>query len=101
MHRENTDVFVIGNGDVKNAEDANRLLVLGCDAVMIGRAALGNPWIFDEINAELKNEEYTKPSITEIINTVLQHAKFLIESTRLITPIMHNFCFTCSFISLL
>ena len=81
MVRENTDVFVIGNGDVKNAEDAKRLLDLGCDAVMIGRAALGNPWIFDEINAGLKNEEYTKPSISEIINTVLQHAKFLIEST--------------------
>lgn len=81
MVRDNTDVFVIGNGDVKTAEDAQKLLDLGCDAVMIGRASLGNPWIFDEINAGLNNEEYNKPSIQEVIDTVLLHSKYLIETT--------------------
>ena len=79
MVREATDVFVIGNGDVKSASDAKKMLDIGVDAVMIGRASLGNPWIFDEINKALNNEEYNEPSIKEIIDTVLEHAKSLLE----------------------
>ena len=52
---------------------------LGVDAVMIGRATLGNPWIFDEINCELKGEHFTKPSKEQIISTVLEHTKNLLE----------------------
>ena len=79
MVRDATDVFVIGNGDVKNTDDVKRMLDLGVDAVMIGRSTLGNPWIFNKINCELEGKEYIAPSKEEVINTVLEHAKNLLE----------------------
>jgi len=52
--RQAISIPLIGNGDVKSAQDAKRMLdETGCDAVMIGRRALGNPWIFNEINQYL------------------------------------------------
>lgn len=79
MVRESTDVFVIGNGDIKNTEDVKKMFDIGVDAVMIGRSTLGNPWIFDKINKELNNEEYICPTKEEIVETVLEHAKNLLE----------------------
>jgi nifR3 family TIM-barrel protein len=46
---------VIGNGDIKKGEDAIRMMrTTGCDAMMVGRGCLGNPWIFEQINARLQ-----------------------------------------------
>ena len=53
--KENTDLFVIGNGDVKNGCDAKRMIAeTKCDAVMIGRAAMGNPYVFTQIKEHIK-----------------------------------------------
>jgi nifR3 family TIM-barrel protein len=60
-------VPIIGNGDVKSLEDAKRLIdQTGCDAVMIGRAALGNPWVFS--GADRKNQ-----SVKSILTVVQEH----------------------------
>lgn len=59
---------VIGNGDVKSVADAHRMLEeTGCDAVMIGRGALGNPWIFREL------EGGTGPTVAERHELVMRH----------------------------
>jgi len=67
---------VIGNGDVLCAEDALRLArISGCAGVMLGRGALGNPWIYKEIEAALKGNVYKRhaPSLEERRQTLLRH----------------------------
>jgi nifR3 family TIM-barrel protein len=54
LKSEFPDRVIIGNGDVRTASDAARMIAeTGCDAVMVGRAALGNPWIFQAMRREL------------------------------------------------
>jgi nifR3 family TIM-barrel protein len=54
LKEEFPDRVVVGNGDVRTASDAPRMIAeTGCDAVMVGRAALGNPWIFQAMRREL------------------------------------------------
>jgi tRNA-dihydrouridine synthase B len=60
--KEAVKIPVIGNGDVTGAQSAARMLEqTGCDAVMVGRAALGNPWIFQQINAYLDEGRIVPP----------------------------------------
>lgn len=62
---------VIGNGDVLSAADARRMMdETGCDAVMVGRAALGNPWLFQSLGA---GEDLPPPSATERRDVILRH----------------------------
>lgn len=57
---------VVGNGDVCSAADAVRMKeVTGCDGIAVGRGALGNPWIFEEIIAATRGEEFKRPSMVE------------------------------------
>jgi len=67
---------VIGNGDILGGRDAVRMLSeTGCDAVMVGRASFGNPWIFAEIRAALRGEAYNPPSAKERGDMVLRHIR--------------------------
>ena len=59
------DVPVVGNGEIHDGESAKRMLEqTGCDHLMIGRAAMGRPWIFEEIKASLEGRSYTPPKST-------------------------------------
>ena len=72
---------VIGNGDIKSAEDAKRMIdETGCDAVMIGRAALSNPFIFKEVDYYFKTGAIlSKVPNNEKIDLALKHLKYLLE----------------------
>jgi len=75
---------VIGNGDVRTPEDAALLFrETGCDAVMIGRAALGNPWIFREVNAWLLDgRRLPPPSAAERLAVCWEHALLTARQER-------------------
>ena len=74
--KENVNIPVIGNGDIKNVDDAKRIFELtGVDAIMIGRASLGKPWIFKEITSGLQGEPF------EISNE--QKLKLILEQLNL------------------
>jgi tRNA-dihydrouridine synthase B len=75
------DVFVIGNGDVKSAADALKMVrEHGADAVMVGRGALGNPWLFAEIAQALRTGEAppaAETSLSNRLDTLLRHFELL------------------------
>jgi len=79
------DIPVVGNGDVFDGYDAIRMLEeTDCDAVMVGRASLGNPWIFREMAYTLRTgEPAPKPDLHEKAATALRHAQLTIETTSL------------------
>jgi tRNA-dihydrouridine synthase B len=65
---------VIGNGDIKTAWDAKTMMQMtGCDGVMVGRAARGNPWIFNQISAVLAGDEPVTPGYSERIAVCEKH----------------------------
>ncbi len=72
------NIPVIGNGDVKSIHDYHAILKqTKCDAVMIGRAALGNPWIFKNIQNSVNNKPQISVQIKDIIKTCLKHISLL------------------------
>lgn len=79
--KANVSIPVIGNGDILTGQDAvDMMKQTGCDGVMIGRGARGNPWIFNQINEYLSSgKEMVPPDITEIHDMILRHARMLVE----------------------
>ncbi len=72
--KKSVSVPVLGNGDVRSGADAvNMIAQTGCDGVIVGRAAQGNPWIFAEIRAFLTGEAYAPPTPRERAEMALRH----------------------------
>ncbi len=80
--RESVSVPVIANGDIDSAERAKEVMdITGCDLVMIGRATLGNPWIFSQINAFLENPNVKihTPDLEERLGVMIEHIGKMVE----------------------
>jgi len=77
----NIQIPIFGNGDVSSPEVAlDFRQKYGVDGIMIGRASIGNPWIFNEIKHFMKTGEYPEPpSLKEKVDTVINHLRFSIE----------------------
>ena len=81
MLKNSVSIPVIGNGDVRSAEDAKRMIdETGCDLVMIGRGCLGNPWIFRETNYFIKSgKNLSPPTLGEKLNVIFSHLEDIIS----------------------
>lgn len=80
--REAVSIPVIANGDIDSAQKAKAVMEqTGCDFVMVGRASLGNPWLFAQINAYLENPDapmYT-PSVDEKLDTMVSQVSDMVR----------------------
>ena len=79
--KETVSIPVVGNGDIQTPDDVLRMFEeTGCDAVMIGRAALGNPWIFSQTIDLLNGNAVTGPSIEEKVTLCKKHFDLILQS---------------------
>lgn len=72
--KENVKIPVIGNGDIRTPEDAKKIFEqTKCDGIMISRASLGNPWIFEQVQEYLEGKEIRNISNDEKLKIILEH----------------------------
>lgn len=86
--REAVSVPLIGNGDIKTAADARRMIEeTGCDGVMVGRAAISNPWALARIRCGLTGEpEPPEPTLEERVSVALEHVRETVAYEALDDP---------------
>ena len=100
--KERLHIPIIANGDVTSGEDALMMLQkTGADGIMVGRGAIGNPFIFAEITAALEGREYTQPTLCERIDTALLQLRIAVgekgegcavrEARKQIALYLHSF----------
>ena len=79
--KEAVGIPVIGNGDVFTGKDGVRMMEeTGCDLVMVARGAMGNPWIFKELNAAIHGEEAPpRPTVRELSMMMIRHLDELVQ----------------------
>ena len=76
--KDNVNIPVIGNGDIKTSEDAKRMLdETGCDASMIGRGVLGNPWLIEQTVAYLNGDLVSQPNRLDRVDMCIKHLNYL------------------------
>lgn len=82
--RKSVTIPLIGNGDVKSAEDAIKMIrETGCDGVMVGRAAISNPWVLARIAAALQGQAIPdEPTLQQRVETALSHIRLMVEYER-------------------
>lgn len=78
--KKSVSIPVIANGDITDGESAKHMYeYTGCDFVMVGRAAMGNPFIFSEINAYFEGREYIKPSLEERFKVLMRQVELMLQ----------------------
>ncbi len=78
--KESVKIPVIGNGDIVDGKSAKRMLeYTGVDSIMVGRGALGNPFIFEEIKACLDEKSYTPPTISQKLAVAREHVAIMVQ----------------------
>ena len=76
--KKSVKVPVVGNGDIRDGKSAKEMFdKTGCDLIMVGRAAQGNPFVFAEINAFLRGENYTPPTLEERFKTLIRQIELM------------------------
>lgn len=80
-HLADTNIPVLGNGDIFKATDAHRMMEeTDCDGVVVGRGCLGRPWLFAELSAHLRGEDIpSEPTLGEVAQIIVRHAELLAQ----------------------